>query len=66
VKIKEMEANTVLKIRRSRHLGKPDYATSYSASKTGFEAKIGFRASQIESFGCAKGSEINIDEKQGQ
>ena len=47
VKIGQIVHHTVLFLKRSRHLGFPDYVVCYSGSKSVWDANIGFQASVI-------------------
>ena len=47
VKIGQIVHHTVLFLKRSRHLGYPDYVACYSGSKSVWDANIGFQASVI-------------------
>ena len=47
VKISQIVHHTVLFLKRSRHLGYPDYVVCYSGSKSVWNANIGFQASGI-------------------
>ena len=47
VKIGTIVHHTVLFLKRSRHLGYPDYVVCYSGSKSAWDANIGFQASVI-------------------
>jgi len=47
VKIGEIVQHRVLFLKRSRHLGYPDYVVCYSGSKSVWDANIGFQASVI-------------------
>ena len=47
VKIGTLIHHTVLFLKRSRHLGYPDYVVCYSRSKSAWDANIGFQASVI-------------------
>ena len=47
VKIGQIVHHTVLFLKRSRHLGYPDYVVSYSGSKSVWDAIIVFQASVI-------------------
>ena len=47
VKIGQIVHHTVLFLKRSRHLGYPDYVVCYSGSKSVWDANIGFQASVI-------------------
>ena len=47
VKIATIAHHTVLFLKRSRHLGYPDYVVCYSGSKSTCDANIGFQASVI-------------------
>ena len=47
LKIGQIVYHTVLFLKRSRHLGYPDYVVCYSGSKSVWDANIGFQASVI-------------------
>ena len=47
LKIGQIVHHTVLFLKRSRHLGYPDYVVCYSGSKSVSDANIGFQASVI-------------------
>lgn len=47
VKIGQIVHHTVLFLKRSRHLGYPDYVICYGGSKSVWDANIGFQASVI-------------------
>ena len=47
LKIGQIVHHTVLFLKRSRHLGYPDYVVFYSGSKSVWDANIGFQASVI-------------------
>ena len=47
VKIGQIVHRTVLFLKRSRHLGYPDYVVCYNGSKSVWDANIGFQASVI-------------------
>ena len=47
VKIGQIVHHTVLFLKRSRHLGYPDYVICYGGSKPVWDANIGFQASVI-------------------
>ena len=47
VKIGQIVHHTVFLLKRSRHLGYPDYVVCYGGSKSVWDANIGFQASVI-------------------